>query len=251
MATVGQITAAYENFLVPVLEPGPGVCLVCGTSVSGTFPMCWQCGRTRDILRHRADAVLPIALAVKGGQLAYELSTYKNSPNEETRRQMRVGLAAVTWRMLADHEACLAQAVGAADFPIVTTVASTSGRADDPLGTIVGTLVGATRDRYEALLAPSAEVPQGRDPHPERYLARRQLAGEDVLLIDDTWTTGSHAQSAASALKEAGAGRVGLLVIGRHFTATQQDPYRDAAEAYLKAARAHPWDWSTCRLHVG
>jgi predicted amidophosphoribosyltransferase len=41
------------------------------------------------------------------------------------------------------------------------------------------------------------------------------LAAGHVLLLDDTWTTGGHAQSAALALKKAGAGRVSLLVVAR------------------------------------
>jgi hypothetical protein len=36
-----------------------------------------------------------------------------------------------------------------------------------------------------------------------------------VLLIDDTWTAGGHAQSAALALRSAGAQYISLLVIGR------------------------------------
>ncbi|HUC57150.1 MAG TPA: hypothetical protein VMA95_07100 [Streptosporangiaceae bacterium] len=36
-----------------------------------------------------------------------------------------------------------------------------------------------------------------------------------VLLLDDTWTTGGHAESAALALKKAGARRVSLLVVAR------------------------------------
>jgi adenine/guanine phosphoribosyltransferase-like PRPP-binding protein len=37
-----------------------------------------------------------------------------------------------------------------------------------------------------------------------------------VLLVDDTWVSGGSAQSAAAALKLAGARRVALVVIGRH-----------------------------------
>lgn len=37
-----------------------------------------------------------------------------------------------------------------------------------------------------------------------------------VLLLDDTWTTGSRAQSLAYALKTTGAGSVVIVVLGRH-----------------------------------
>jgi adenine/guanine phosphoribosyltransferase-like PRPP-binding protein len=50
----------------------------------------------------------------------------------------------------------------------------------------------------------------------DRYESTSHLTDEPVLLIDDTWTTGANAQSAAAALKRAGAGPVAAVVIGRH-----------------------------------
>jgi hypothetical protein len=40
-----------------------------------------------------------------------------------------------------------------------------------------------------------------------------------VLLLDDTWTSGGTAQSAAVALKRAGARSVAVVVAGRHLPA--------------------------------
>lgn len=42
------------------------------------------------------------------------------------------------------------------------------------------------------------------------------VAGGDVLVVDDTWVSGGSAQSAAAALKLAGARRVAIVVLGRH-----------------------------------
>jgi adenine/guanine phosphoribosyltransferase-like PRPP-binding protein len=39
--------------------------------------------------------------------------------------------------------------------------------------------------------------------------------GSHVLLIDDTWASGGHAQSAVLALRAAGASRVSVLVVAR------------------------------------
>ena len=55
----------------------------------------------------------------------------------------------------------------------------------------------------------------GRSKH-TRYRDTRKLDGETVLLLDDTWTAGGHAQSAAHTLLAAGASKVALVVIGRH-----------------------------------
>lgn len=58
----------------------------------------------------------------------------------------------------------------------------------------------------------------GRYFDPDRYATARRLDGESVLLIDDTWVSGSSAQSAAAALRNAAAARVGCVVIGRWLT---------------------------------
>ena len=50
----------------------------------------------------------------------------------------------------------------------------------------------------------------------DRYTSTVELNGQAVLLIDDMWTTGANAQSAAAALKHAGSGPVAAIVIGRH-----------------------------------
>jgi hypothetical protein len=193
VATVGQITAAYENYLVPLLGDHPGVWQVCATSVVGDFPRCWQCYQAHNALTQPADVVVPIALAVKGGQLAHELSAYKNSNSPAARARLCVGLAAVLWRWLSVHEECLLERLGGTSLSLVTHVPSTSGRSDEPVQHIVERIVGATRERFEPLLRANPAVPPGRDVRPDRYETRRVLHGEAVLLVDDTWTTGGHA----------------------------------------------------------
>jgi orotate phosphoribosyltransferase len=65
-------------------------------------------------------------------------------------------------------------------------------------------------------LAAAANVPQPRAVDPDHFTCAVQLPqGSHVLLIDDTWTTGGHAQSAVLALRKAGAARVSVLVVAR------------------------------------
>ena len=63
-----------------------------------------------------------------------------------------------------------------------------------------------------------------------------------MLLIDDTWTTGANAQSAAAALKAAGAGRVAAVVIGRHVNRGWHDNDRRLA------ALVGRFEWTQCAL---
>ena len=64
-----------------------------------------------------------------------------------------------------------------------------------------------------------------------------------MLVIDDTWTTGAHAQSASAALKAAGASAVGVVVIGRGLNPGDQEQ-----DTWLAQYRKVGWNWSTCCL---
>ncbi|KOX01284.1 hypothetical protein ADL04_13525 [Streptomyces sp. NRRL B-3648] len=181
-------------------------------------------------------------MAVKGEQYANELWRYKNVAGPQ-RQYFRMGLAAVLWRFLAVHEPCVRAHCAVPSFDVVTTVPSTSGRSDHPLQALAAEMVGVTRDRYRDLLAPTPEASGlGRAASPRRYTSTA-LRGENVLLIDDTWATGNHAQSAAAALKAAGADRVAIVALGRHLNTD----YGDTAD-HVKHARLRRFSWNTCCL---
>ena len=76
----------------------------------------------------------------------------------------------------------------------------------------------------------------------DKYIAVRALDGEPVLLIDDTWTTGANAQSAAAALRAAGAGPLAAVVVGRHVSRGWNEN-----DSQLRALD-EPFDWSRCPL---
>lgn len=250
MATVAELSSPYENHLVRVLPAGAGVCRICHTTVLGDWDQCYQCNEARRRLPTTASAVAFVALSVKGDQLARELWLYKSDRAEHVRNRVRLGLASVVWRWLAGHEQCLANAAGVAHFPIVTTVPSTSGRSDHPLDDLVGQIVGATAKRFRPLLRAVDGDGGGRSFGVERF---QIVGGVDrdlpVLLLDDTWTSGAHAQSAAAVLQAAGSGPVAIACIGRHFNRhPTQDDYRPAAEAYYRRARTIGWSWAECCL---
>ena len=68
------------------------------------------------------------------------------------------------------------------------------------------------------LARPGADA-WGRALDPGRFCAPGPVTGQAVLLLDDTWTSGGTAQSAAVALKRAGARSVAVVVAGRHLPA--------------------------------
>ena len=84
----------------------------------------------------------------------------------------------------------------------------------------------------------------GRALNPWRFGAGVALAGASVLLIDDTWVSGASAQSAAVALRAAGAGHVAVVVLGRHV-----DPGDPRSQLLCAALRATSYDPGGCAVH--
>jgi predicted amidophosphoribosyltransferase len=238
MPTVAVLSAPYGNFLLAPRR-GPGVCEVC-FDLTGGPPRCHHCARP-----DRAIAtVTPISYSVAHEQLHHALAGYKRPPADVAQR-FQLELAAVLWRHLERHEACLARAAGVARFPFVTTVPSSHAERDrtHPLRRIAGELCGATRDRHRRLLSRTDAPATPRAVRADKFAAQ-PLGGEPILLIDDTWTTGANARSAAAALTAAGAGAIAVLVIGRHLHRDYGDNRRRLAQL------ATPFNWETCAHHA-
>lgn len=237
MPTVAELTAVYGNFMLSPRR-GPGVCSICFNFTEG-YSRCYACTHAEPWL----DVVSPISYSVAREQLHHALASYKRLSGNVAGR-LRAELAAVLWRYLAVHEPCVASAAGAQAFQLVTSVPSGQRQRDahHPLRRIVGELVGPTRGRHERLLERSEVPTPPREFHRGKFRATRALQGETVLMIDDTWTTGASAQSAAATLKAAGAGSIAAVVIGRHLNRDWHENDRRLR------GLIRPFDWSACAL---
>lgn len=236
MPTVAELSGPYENFMLGPRR-GSDVCSQCFNLTDG-FARCYACvhgGRS-------LNAMVPISYSVAGEQLHHALAGYKRLGGEMARR-LTFGLAAVLWRYLALHERCLAGAVGVGGFAQATVVPSSSMQPDaaHPLHGLVS-LVGPLRGRYERMLRRSQVAVAPHQFSADKYEPLRELAGEAILLIDDTWTMGANAQSAAAALKRAGAGTVAAVVIGRYVNRGWGHNDR------LLRRLAPPFEWGRCAL---
>jgi hypothetical protein len=195
-----------------------------------------------------ADLTAFVSMAPRTEQLARELFTYKNlNVRAEDRWRMTVGLAAVLWKWLGSHEACLTGQLWIDRFDVITSVPSTTGRPDHPLRTVVAGVVSHTADRYEDLLV-QRQSDLGQHVHAaDRFRATRSLGGARVLVIDDTWTMGGNAQSSSAALKGAGAQTVAVVAIGRWFNPAYWAGNPEG-ESWLAEHRKPGWDWQRCCL---
>lgn len=188
-------------------------CRTCRGPAGAGFARCYQCGlalsQAGGLL---ADAVAPVGLAVRGGPLADDLRRYKSDRTEgapEAAARLRELLAG----FLRDDSGALWREAGMRAGPsAVAVVPSGRGRPGaHPLAGIVRSCVD-----LPLVTLGIAAVGHIRGVDVDWLRVTAPVAGADVLVVDDTWVSGGSAQSAAAALKLAGARRVAIVVLGRH-----------------------------------
>jgi hypothetical protein len=202
--------------LPAVPEPGPGVCASCRGPARRGYACCFHCGlhaqAEPDLL---ADVVAPVACAPKGSPLATDLWLYKSGRTGS--REAGAALLAMLLVFLHDEGPRVWRRAGAAAPTCACVVPSGRGRpGPHPLQVLVR---GCLALPWVALAAQPGGDPWARMLDPGRFRVPRPLTGAVILLLDDTWTSGGTAQSAAVALKRAGARSVAVVVLGRHLLA--------------------------------
>jgi hypothetical protein len=199
------------------------------------FARCYQCdlahGRFGGLL---ADVVVPVAYAVKGGQLAADLWRYKSGLAGAAEANAR--LTAMLSGFLGEHAGRVWRSAGMDGAPgLAAVVPSGQGRlgAHPLLGIAASCVDMPVVPLSVSRGAAGRSRGLGNGPAVDWLTVDGPVAGEDVLLLDDTWVSGGSAQSAAAAFKTAGARRVALIVLGRHV-----DPADPRSAEFLRALRA-------------
>lgn len=225
--------------LLPGLrQPLPAGCVVCRGPAGPGYARCVQCDRHISLGgRLLADAVVPVTYAVRGSALAGALWRYKSSGMHADARA-GTSLLALLLVFLHDHGGCLSRAAGMPDR--LAVVPSGYGRpGQHPLLRLVAPYLRLPR--IALTLRPGE---QGRDLNLTRFAAGTGAGGTRVLLLDDTWVSGASVQSAASALKRAGAASVTAVVLGRYLN--PGDPYVAAFAARIRDASYDPAKCAIC-----
>jgi predicted amidophosphoribosyltransferase len=149
---------------------------------------------------------------------------YKESPVDEARRRFARRISELFIVFFGDHGACLTAAIGGG-VDLVVPVPSSSRPGPASLETVDGlaevaveTLGETARWAPSALRRSSGEIGHMR-PNARAFAvppaARPAVRRSRVLLLDDTYVSGSRSQSAAAALRLAGARSVLIVPLGR------------------------------------
>jgi predicted amidophosphoribosyltransferase len=184
-------------------------CAVCTEPAPGC-QVCYRCRRNRSHSGARlADATAFLTYAVPGRQSGYVMRGYKARPPIGEHRTIVTLLAVLG---LTQHGSCAGRLLAApvTHWAVVPSLPARPG--EHPLRPIVRTLAPGT----ELPLSAAGHAPCPRSVDPQHFRAGAVLRpGAHVLVIDDTWVGGGHAQSAALAARGAGATYVSVLVLAR------------------------------------
>lgn len=184
-------------------------CRVCTTPVDG-YPLCWRCRAHRRIAG-LADLVAPLCYAVNGSDSAAVVRNFKNHPVRDERQRCAAVITELLGLATSLHTPCLGTVVGQSVSAAVVIPSLTSRPGTHPLAAIAESL-GLLRD---VRLIPTLDARCDRVVDAQKFAVDGAVTGRHVLVVDDVWTTGSNAQSAALALRRAGACAVSVIVAAR------------------------------------
>jgi len=231
---------------------GADTCTVCTGPASGE--LCNQCGQHRAAYGDQlADQVITLAYA-KGNvsprhQSAHHVYRYKNriAPSAECLRDLKLMMLTATWL----HGECIARAVGW--WEVITFISSeTRPGVLHPVVELAKQVTPFDLDADKILLdiGPDIAAEPRRYPLPGRFVVadtwKSQVQDRHVLVVDDTWVSGDKGQSAALALKAAGARAVTVICVARWLNWEYSEDHRR-----LIQAQTAPYDALRCPVTGG
>lgn len=189
-------------------------CVLCTTPVYGGYQKCWSCSQ-QGSLSQSADIVVPLTYAVARTQSGTMMRHYKDDDSPEVRRRHTQVIRRLLYLGIVQHERCVEAIVG---HRIDRRIAIPSNNGRIGIHPFIAMAQGLKAVSESPQLVPGTESVGEREISTSRFGVQPSAArfdGEHVLILDDTWTTGSRTQSAAVLLRQLGATHVSVMVVAR------------------------------------
>lgn len=207
--------------------------------------------------------VVPITNFVKGSELHRALSGYKASPAPRLRAARAALLQELLCGFLASHAACLLRPPPDSNLgphlvvPVPSSTPDRPRRKGHPLVVLLDAVLSSLKESEDGPAARLvlADCLEARSPAAGRLRARRGAFGVKegaglvargalAIVIDDVFTSGSRALSAAAALEDAGMLVRAVVPIGR----LVRPEHNPATAAFWAVHAAGAEDIACCRL---
>ena len=199
-----------SELIVPPL-PADMICAWCRGLKRTAAEMCVNCRDNLDALG-RIVEIDPITLYYKPTKLRDWLTFYKSG--DEALADSAAGEAVA--HILANFFAANADRLSHLDIEGVVVVPSTHRAPPHPLAVLLQA-TGASPYPVLTGLRRTAQPLGHNQPNVGAFVVVESLALKRVLLVDDVYTSGARAQSAAEALTRAGVTVAAIWVVGRRY----------------------------------
>lgn len=210
-----RLVAEVGGYLCNVVREPRVTCAVCVTPIKPSCDLCLRCWRDQqEFDADLADLVVCVCYGIRGRQSGYLMHSYKDL--EAPVRRHQTLLSVLLLAALDLHGGCIERRLGH-DIDAWAFVPSvrTDRTGEHPLH-MVAKRAGLAIPEIE-LLTGGRMDPQQRATSADRFVlaANSDGRGCHVLLIEDTWTSGGNAQSAALTLRRSGAASVTIVALAR------------------------------------
>lgn len=212
LSELRRITDVLASELVAVPPGGEDVCPMCRSWRDHTYELCNNCAQAFRDLSTPCGFVVPISLYSKPSPMRDRLTYYKD-PEEPSHARYPGEVAAILDRFFYDHGDRLRERTGGWDGMCI--VPSESRRPPHPLAEALRRFPAGNVDEPELLLVRGSGPLGHRVLSENAFVPAEDVSGRRLLVLDDVYTTGARAQSAASGLTLAGGYVVAIVVIGR------------------------------------
>ncbi|WP_043738369.1 hypothetical protein [Nocardia asiatica] len=242
-----QFVAQHSGYLRNIVRLPGMTCEVCACPISGPWTACYWCNQHRKMpgVAGIANRVGSIIYAVMGGQSYALMSGYKSS-NPGPNQQMLVTVLAV---LALQHLGCASHLGGQPVTQWATVPSLNPDRIGSlhPLRRILSALLSHVP---EVVVAANPPIVSPRSLRPANFRIESPVtAGGHVLVVDDSWVQGGHAQSVCANMKQAGAQQVSMLTLSRVLDSQDKihGPFvRDYLSQRAFDSRVCPWTGAGC-----
>lgn len=196
---------------LPVPAPGPGVCRTCHGPAPEAARSCWCCRTVTAALGHGCPPVVVGCCYRPGDRAHAALRGYKDAAVPAARRRFTAMVAAT----VASASAHLPDVgAGAADAVCPVPPSRCRQAPSGPVLAVVGLAPPLCHLPVVTLRRGSSALDHLRAER-GAFEPMSPVSGLGIVVVDDTWTTGAQARSAAAALADAGAQVLAIVVAGR------------------------------------
>jgi predicted amidophosphoribosyltransferase len=209
------VEGIYDYFLrcLERVPTGPNTCSTCHRDIPPRYSHCHTCLDTIGQVSRPANLVIPISMYRLGTPAHAVFRGYKDHEEHRVRAQLAGHLAQLITDFLRLHRPCITAAAHA-DWDAIVVVPSTSRHSEfHPLHlALSNTCVAA---ELELGLRHTTTHLDHHVASDTGYITLPGIERRNILLLDDTYTTGARLHSAASALQLAGIRLIAAVVTGR------------------------------------